>query len=209
MSHWLDVPLSDYEGHMSAAGVEQLAPLAELFRQTLARVQPRSVAMLGIAGGNGLDAIDPQVTKRILGVDINVGYLQAVAERHPSLQGLELLHHDLAQSPLNQPPVDLVHVALVFEHAGTGQCLDNALALVKPGGRLSVVLQLPSETQAGVAPTGYRSLQMLKEAFQFIDPVWLTAILATRGCKLEDETRHPLPSGKAFWLGVFRCLGAE
>jgi threonine dehydrogenase-like Zn-dependent dehydrogenase len=194
---------------MTAAGVEQLAPLVELFRQTLARVRPKSLAILGIAGGNGLEAIDTQVTERILGIDINAGYLEAVAGRHPSLQGLELLHHDLARSPLNQPPVDLVHAALVFEHAGTGQCLDNALALVKPAGRLSVVLQLPSETQAGVAPTSYPSIQALKETFHLIDPAWLIRTLATRGCKLEYETRHALPSGKAFWLGVFQLLGAE
>ena len=204
MSRWLDVPLADYEGHMTAAGVEQLAPLVELFRLALTRVQPPSLAILGIAGGNGLEAIDTQVTRRILGIDINADYLRAVASRHPSLQGLELLHHDLAQSPLRQPPVDLVHAALVFEHAGTGQCLDNALALVKPGGCLSVVLQLPSDTQAGVAPSGFTSLQALKESFQLIDPAWLTATLANRGCKLEYETRHALPSGKAFWLGVFK-----
>lgn len=203
MSRWLRVPLADYEGHMTAAGVEQLAPLVELFRQVLASARPESLAILGIAGGNGLEAIDTQVTKRILGIDINREYLDAVAQRHASLPGLELLHHDLAQGPVGQSPVDLVHAALVFEHAGTGQCLDSALALVKPGGRLSVVLQLPSETQAGVAPTGYQSLQALKETFQLIDPAWLTQTLASRGCQLEYETRHPLPSGKAFWLGVF------
>ena len=93
MSHWLRVPLADYEGHMSAAGVEQLAPLADLFRQALTQTNPESVAILGIAGGNGL------------------------------------------------------------EH---------------------------------------------------IDPAWLVAILAPRGLRLQSETRHPLPSGKAFWHGIFR-----
>ena len=35
---------------------------------------------------------------------------------------------------------------LIFEHAGLDQCLENAIALVAPGGTLSVVLQLPSTT---------------------------------------------------------------
>lgn len=204
MSRWLQVPLADYEGHMSAAGVEQLAPLAELFGAALQHAKPESVAILGIAGGNGLEQIDPAITTRTVGIDINAEYLDVVAQRHPSLQALELHHHDLAEKPIEIPPVDLVHAALVFEHAGAGQCLDNAVALVAPGGRLSVVLQLPSETQAGVAPTGFASLQTLKETFQLIDPAWLTATLAPRGFQLETESRHPLPSGKAFWQGIFK-----
>jgi hypothetical protein len=42
-------------------------------------------------------------------------------------------------------PVQLVHAALVFEHAGVDDCLDNALSMIAPGGNLSVVLQMPAE----------------------------------------------------------------
>jgi threonine dehydrogenase-like Zn-dependent dehydrogenase len=204
VNHWLHVPLADYEGHMTAAGVEQLAPLAGLFRQALARTNPESVAILGIAGGNGLEHIDPATTTRTVGIDINPAYLEVVAQRHPNLHALELHHHDLAEKPIDIPPVDLVHAALVFEHAGTGQCLENAIRLLSPKAHLSVVLQLPSESQTGVAPTPYASLQSLKETFQHIDPAWLVQTLATRGLHLKSETRHPLPSGKAFWMGLFR-----
>ena len=203
-SRWLQVPLSDYEAHMNAAGVEQLAPLADLFRQTLLHLRPASVAILGIAGGNGLDAIDPAVTTRTVGVDIHPDYLAAVRRRYPQLPGLELHLHDLAAGPLPIPAVDLVHAALVFEHAGAGQCLESALALLAPSARLSVVLQLPSDSQAGVAPTGYASLQALKASFQLIPPASLIKSLAARGFALESESHCPLPSGKAFWHGIFR-----
>lgn len=202
MSHWQNVPLADYEGHMSATGVEQLAPLADRFRHALAQTNPESVAILGIAGGNGLEHVNPAI--RTVGIDINAEYLDVVAQRHPSLQALELHHHDLAQEPLRIPPVDLVHAALVFEHAGTGQCLENAINLLNPTAHLSVVLQLPSDAQSAVAPTPYPSIQSLKESFQHIDPAWLVNTLATRGLQLESETRHPLPSGKAFWHGIFK-----
>ena len=204
MSHWVNVPLADYEGHMSATGVEQLAPLADLFRDALAQTNPESVAILGIAGGNGLEHINPATTTRTVGIDINPEYLEVVAQRHPSLQALELHHHDLAPKPIDIPPVDLVHAALVFEHAGTGQCLENALKLLNPTAHLSVVLQLPSAKQTGVAPTPYPSIQSLKETFQHIDPAWLVETLAPRGLHLEHEARHPLPSGKAFWHGIFK-----
>jgi hypothetical protein len=198
---WLDVPLADYEGHMSAAGVEQLTPLAELFQLAIAHARPASVAVLGVAGGNGLDRIDPQVTSHVIGFDINRAYLQSVAARFPHV---ELHCADLARETVSVPSVELVHAALILEHAGTGRCLDNAVALIQPGGWLSVVLQLPSDSQAGVAPTPFPSIQTLKEIFQFVDPIWLTDTLAARGLRLESETRHPLPSGKAFWLGIFR-----
>ena len=54
-SPWLDVPLADYEGHMSAAGVEQLGPLRDLFRLALDFTRPASVLVLGVAGGKAFD----------------------------------------------------------------------------------------------------------------------------------------------------------
>ena len=200
---WLNVPLADYEGHMSAAGVEQLAPLAELFGEALGHCRPLSVAILGIAGGNGLAAIDPQVTRRIVGVDFNPIYLEATVRRYAHLDNLELHCADLAEEALACPAVAMVHAALVFEHAGTGRCLDNAAALVEPGGHLSVVLQLPSRIEQGVSPSGFASLQTLKQAFQFVDPAWLESTLTERGFALERHWCRELPAGKAFWLGIF------
>ena len=68
---WLSIPLEDYEGHMGSAGVRQLTVLAELFKSALDRCRPESVALLGVAGGNGLEQIDCAATKSIVGVDIN------------------------------------------------------------------------------------------------------------------------------------------
>lgn len=198
---WCDIPLADYEGHMTACG--QLGPLADLFAAALAHAKPASVAILGIAGGNGLEAIDPRITRRIAGIDINPAYLEAVAQRHAALPGMELHCADLAAGLLGIPPADLVHAALIFEHSGAARCLDHALALVKAGGRFSTVLQLPSEVEQGVAPTGFASIQTLAAAFSFVDPAWLTTTLTARGYSLEAEQRRPLPGGKVFWLGVF------
>jgi hypothetical protein len=198
---WCDIPLADYEGHMDACG--QLGPLADLFAAALAHARPASVAILGIAGGNGLEAVDPRITRRVAGIDINPAYLEAVAQRYGALPGLELHCADLAAGPVDILPADLVHAALIFEHSGAAQCLDHALALVASGGRFSAVLQLPSEIQQGVAATGFASIQSLAARFSFVAPAWLTTALAARGYALEVEQRCPLPGGKAFWLGVF------
>jgi hypothetical protein len=203
LNQWLGVPLSDYEGHMSAPGVEQLVPLAELFALVLDLTRPESLAVLGVAGGNGLAAIDQEVTRRVVGIDIHQEYLDEVKRRYSGLPQIELYRIDLANEAVKCPPVDLVHAALVFEHAGTARCLDNAIAMVESGGNLSVVLQLPSQAQQNVSPTAFVSLQALGEHFRLIEPRWLIEELTGRSFAIEREIVRPLPSGKGFWLGLF------
>jgi hypothetical protein len=162
---WLAIGLEDYEGHMGSDNVRQLAALSDLFKRALDLCAPESVAVVGVAGGNGLDRVDPSVTKRIIGLDVNARYLAAVRQRYGSLPGLELCCADLADAPLSLSPVQLVHAALIFEHTGLGRCLENTLSLVAPGGKLSVVLQLPSTAEQGVTPTRYASMQALRDFF--------------------------------------------
>jgi hypothetical protein len=98
----------------------------------------------------------------------------------------------------------LVHAALVFEHAGVGLCLDNALSLVAAGGALSVVLQLPAEAGRNVGTSPFPSMQTLQPGFALIDPEWLRRTLKQRGLTMAHETIRTVPAGKAFWMGVFR-----
>lgn len=203
MSAWLEVPIDDYEGHMRTAGVEQLDVLAELFAEVLRMCRPASVAILGVAGGNGLDAIDPAITTRVVGVDVNQRYLDVTRTRFAHLSGLDLHCVDLARETLAIEAVDLVHAAVVFEHAGTGRCLDNALALVAPDGHLSVVLQLPSDVQHAISPSPFVTMRGLGRDFAFVDRDGFIRTLGTRGWRVHHETTRPLPGGKAFWMGIF------
>lgn len=188
---------------MGSPAVDQLAPLADLFGEALARLRPRSVAVLGIAGGNGLEHVDGTLTTRIIGVDLNPSYLAATKARYPDLRGLELHCADLEQDTLNLEPVSLVHAALVFEHAGTGQCLDTAVSLVAPGGHLSVVLQVPSDEHEAVSQAGFASIDTLADDFTFVDPHQLRRELAQRELRLTHQARRVLSTGKAFWSGYF------
>lgn len=204
MNPWLALPLGDYEGHMRSPDVDQLVPLSDLFAQVLGRHRPTSVAVLGVAGGNGLEHVDPSLTSRVVGLDVNAQYLDATRRRFPDLPGLELHCVDLTEPTVSVAPVALVHAAMVFEHAGTGACLDNALSLVEPGGVFSTVLQLPSDTAGAVGVTPFPSMETLARHFAFVDPGHLQRTLVARGWNLVDDRRVPLPSGKAFWSGVFR-----
>ncbi len=200
---WLDVPLDDYEGHMASAEVRQLTGLSELFKCALDYCRPESVAVLGIAGGNGLEQIEPSVTKRIAGLDINQQYLDEVQRRFGMLPGLALHRRDLTKPLFDLPPVVMVHAALIFEHAGLDVALENSLALVAPGGNLSIVLQLPSAEEQDVTPTRYTSMQTLKRDFELIDRDELERVLRSKGFELVEQKDRSLPRGKALWLGVF------
>lgn len=203
---WLSLPLGDYEGHMDSASVGQLTVLAELFQVVLQRCPAESVAVLGVAGGNGLSRIDGAVTTRIVGVDINPHYLKEVERRFAALPGLELHCCDFAEQPFLLAPAALVHAALFFEHAGLGLALDNALSLVADNGRLAVVLQLPSTEEQGVAATSYTSMQTLKDDFTLIDPSEFQQLLRQKGFQLIEQEKRFLPAGKALWLGIFSRL---
>lgn len=203
LNPWLAVPLREYEQHMDSPEVGQLGTLSELFAEALARCSPSSVALLGVAGGNGLDRIDSGIASRVVGVDLNPEYLEAVRRRYSHLSGLELYCVDLSEQRLSLEPVHLVHAALIFEHAGVDSCLENALAMVIPSGNLSVVLQLPAENGAAAVESPFPSIQNLKPHFSLVSPEWLSEFLAGRGFRRSHTTTRKLPGGKSFWAGIF------
>ncbi len=206
---WLTVPLTEYEQHMSSVEVQQLGALSDLFAEAIGRCRPLSVAVLGIAGGNGLDHIDSSITARVVGLDINPLYLEAVRRRYAHLPGLELHCVDLSRQHVELEPVQLAHAALVFEHAGVDYCLENAMSMIVPGGNLSVVLQLPAESGQTIGASQFSSIQNLKSHFSLIDPAWLRESVAGRGFRLVHQTTCALPEGKGFWAGIFSAPEAH
>jgi hypothetical protein len=206
---WLSVPLAEYEQHMNSAEVQQLGALSELFAEAIGRCSPSSIAVLGIAGGNGLEHIDSSITRRIVGLDLNPEYLQSVRERYSHLPGLDLRCVNLSEQRIALEPVQFVHAALIFEHAGIERCLENAIALTAPKGNLSVVLQLPVESGKAVGASRFASIENLHANFCFVQPASLSQSLAGRGFRLAHQTTRELPGGKAFWAGGYAAPEAH
>ena len=188
---------------MNSPEVQQLEVLSDLFYEAITLRRPSSIAVLGVAGGNGLDHIDGKITSRVVGLDVNPQYLDVVRRRYSQLPGLTLHCVDLAEQAINIEPVQLVHAALIFEHTGVSRALENAISLVADAGALSVVLQLPSKVSQEVGRSGFPSLQKLASHFSLIDPAVLRASLEERSFLLIHETRRELPASKAFWMGIF------
>jgi len=202
---WLDIPLSDYESHISMPAIDQADMLAAQFSDALLRFSPEAVAVIGCAGGNGFDQIDPAVTRRVVGVDINPGYIVAAASRFEgSVPGLEFHVADIQSDPLAFEPVDLVYAALVFEYVSLPESLGRLSGSCRPGGRLVTVLQMPSQDIHAVSPSPYRSIQALVPCMRLVSPEEFAGRAATAGFLLESGKTLALGSGKQFAVQMYR-----
>jgi len=203
-SPWLDIPLADYEGHMSLPTIAQAELLAAEFDSLLREYNPSSVAVIGCAGGNGFDRISPKTTSRVVGIDINSTYIAEASTRYASLiPNLELYVADIQQPGLSLEPVDLIYAALVFEYIELEATFHTLKSICKPNGILAVVLQLPSQSVASVSPSPFASLQALGPVMHLVPPATLHAQAAQAGFVLLSSRHLALPSHKEFLVQVF------
>ena len=171
MNPWLSIPAADYDGHMGPDGADQQAPLAAIFAQVYAASRPSSVALLGCATGNGLGAIDPAVTPRIVGIDLNPEYLAVARQRHADLGGaLDLRCADLLTWQLEGGGFALIQAALVFEHVDPTALAARIASWLEPAGICSVVLQLQRGARPAtpVAASRFSSLQALAGSMHLV-----------------------------------------
>jgi len=200
---WLTIPLADYEGHMGSPEVDQSALLSELFGATLARHRPRSLVVLGCAGGNGFDQIDPAVTERIFAIDINPVYTAETLERYQSrLPGLRALTLDIQTGAL-PAPVDLVHAGLVLEYVDVACVIPKIASMVVRGGTFHAVLQLPSNSMPSVSSTRFTSLQRLTPSMRLVSPDELTRVALEVNLVLRNKEFAQSRAGKMFAVLTF------
>jgi SAM-dependent methyltransferase len=206
---WLAIPAADYEGHMGIAGVDQLAPLAAIFAEIYAALRPPSVALLGCATGNGLEAIDPAITSRVVGVDLNPDYLAIARQRHARLgSALDLRCADLLSCDLGGETFALVHAALVFEHVEPAALAARIAGWVAPTGSCAVVLQLgqvvaDERPAPAVSATPFASLQALSRSMRLLTPDELRLRFAPHGLVELRGSEVPLRGGKTLHVGLF------
>jgi SAM-dependent methyltransferase len=198
---WCIVPAADYERHMGPEGVDQLAPLSAFFQESYLGTQPDRVLLVGSATGNGLEHVDPGVTRRVVGLDVNLQYLGICRQRFFHL-GPSLELYCTSVSAWRSPPqsFDLVHVALVFEYLHPEPLVAQLAGWLSDKGAVSVVLQLPG----GEGPVpALKALELISRAQKLVPPDELTALFATHGLKLRRARILPLKFGKSFWCATF------
>ncbi len=199
---WTVVPASDYEKHMGPEGVDQLAPLSAVFQEVYAAAQPDRVLLLGCATGNGLEHVNPAVTQRVTGVDVNLQYLGIARQRFMHLGAkLELFCAEAEKFRVPPGSYDLVHAALIFEYLHPEVLVRKIAEWIAPGGTCSVVLQLPGGGGAPAAPT--KTMQIIEKAMKLVPPDELTRLFEHYGLQRRRTSTVPLKHGKSFWVGVF------
>ena len=202
---WLDIPLSDYEAHMALPSIGQSRMLGETLASLVERYAPRSVAILGCAGGNGIERLAPMGLDRIVGVDINPEYVAATRERFgKDLRNLELYTADIESVGTLFASVDLVCAALVFEYVDVRKALSFVRRHLPPGGRCATVLQRRHERIERVSPSPYTSLRQLDSTSHWIEPEALRAEAEAAVFIHEHSSELVSAGGKRFALVVLR-----
>lgn len=192
---WEQIDLETYERHMQLQSVFQLQVLNAVMRDQLCRCPAETAMILGVAGGNGLEHVDPKKLRTVYGVDVNAAYLEACTARYPQLNGIfEPLLCDLLDPESRLPEADLLIADLFIEYVGC-TCFCRAVRQVRPQ-YVSCVIQINTD-DSFVSDSPYlHAFDRLDEVHRSIDRNSLTAALRDVGYAPVDEAEAPLPNGK-------------
>ncbi len=200
---WLDIPLADYEAHMALPYVGQARLLSDIFGGALDEYAPRSVAVLGCAGGNGFERI-PRTVERAVGVDINPNYIERALSRFSGrIPALELFAGDVQTDEFAFAPVELVFAGLLFEYVDAAKVLAKIRSMICNKGTLVVVLQLPGAV-AEITPSPCAALGALAPLMRLVPPEKLRELAEWLGYRQADARIAEAPGGKRFHVQAFR-----
>ncbi|MBQ8824429.1 MAG: class I SAM-dependent methyltransferase [Ruminococcus sp.] len=192
---WEEISIDDYENHMSLDSVFQLQAMNEMMKEQFNTYPVKSVMILGIAGGNGLEHIDKQVFNKVYGVDINNNYLKVCLERYPELHGkLETICADLTIDKTILPYADLIVANLFIEYVGC-ECFQKIIEQIKPK-YVSCVIQINTD-DSFVSDSPYiHAFDHLYEVHHQIKENALIDVMSYIGYKKERHIERELPNGK-------------
>lgn len=204
---WEEIRLDDYENHMSLDSVKQLQTMNSMMKDQFEAYPVSSAMVLGVAGGNGLEHVDPGKYKTLYGVDINEDYLRAVESRYADLSGvLKCLKTDLINESDKLPHADLVIANLLIEYIGY-DVFKKAVKTVDPT-YVSCVIQINTDSRQWVSDSPYlHAFDRLDEVHHQMEENKLETAMNEIGyskilCQKED-----LPNGKALVRMDFRKDG--
>jgi hypothetical protein len=204
MNPWLEISLEDYERHMALPAVAQDVYLAGALERLVRDNAPDSVAIIGCAGGNGFERLPPDKVRRVVGTDINAGYLAETRHRHADrFREFELICCDITSPACRFDPVELIYAGLIFEYIDLRAGLISLRRLVRPIGLIAIVLQLHDDAISPVTPSPYIALAKLGPYMRLILPEEVKSVAESLGFSLRSSTRSVLSTGKAFQEMLF------
>ena len=192
---WKNINLSDYESHMALDSVQQLQAMNQMMQRQLNKYDIKSVMILGIAGGNGLEHVDATKITKVYGVDINEDYLASTKERYKNLSGiLECLCVDLCNETRKLPQANLLIANLLIEYIGY-ECFQKVVKIVNPQ-YVSCVIQINMD-ESFVSDSPYlHAFDGLGCVHHQMGEQELQKSMETIGYQLIGDFEYPLPNGK-------------
>lgn len=194
---WEIIDLNDYESHMSLDSVCQLQALNQMMKEQFEAYEIRSVMILGIAGGNGLEHIDESKIKKVYGVDVNRDFLTECEKRYAHLEGtFEAVCADLLSEDLQLPSAELVVANLLVEYIGY-ECFEKVIGQVKPK-YVSCIIQI-NTGDTFVSDSPYlHAFDCLGEVHHQMEETALTESMQRIGYVPGRILLRELPNGKKF-----------
>lgn len=194
---WKDIPLDDYENHMSLDSVNQLQTLNMIMKEQFSSYPVSDVMILGVAGGNGLEHVDPGRYKAVYGIDINEEYLKAVRDRFKDLDGiLHCIPLDLTAETEKLPKTEFVIADLLIEYIGYGS-FGKVIRHTSPR-YVSCVIQINTDEENWVSDSPYlHSFDRLDEVHHQMEEDTLVRTMKDIGYNKLSGRSYPLPNGKA------------
>ena len=193
---WIEIPYSDYERHMIKIGQAQV--LNSLTKYSLDKYSPENFALLGCATGNGLEHINPEITKCIYAIDINQNYLNKTKENFAGkLNNLETINVDIENDELIIQNVDLFFVGLVLEYVETKRTLKKIINTLNNKGVLFIVIQ-KNRQSSFVSKTKYKSLEILCDYSKEVNEKEIDTFIRSEKLLLLNREEIYLTENKSF-----------
>lgn len=192
---WEEINLDDYENHMKLDSVMQLQAMNTIMKMQFYKYPARKVMILGIAGGNGLEHINPQIIETVYGVDINSTYLEECVKRYPKLRGTLIpLCVNLVNDKVMLPHADLVVANLLIEYIGY-DCFQKVIEQVRPS-YVSCVIQINTDNNFISDSPYVHVFDCLDSVHHQIDARHLIKIMDCINYNLIMHENKLLPNGK-------------
>lgn len=190
---WENVDLSIYEKHMRLDSIAQL-PLLNKIMKSQFDYKVNSVAIWGIAGGNGLEYVSCNNFDFIYGIDINQKYLETVKERYSNLKCLYLEKIDLCDLSADLPVVEFVIANLLIEFIG----LDNFIKQIDKNSPKYISCVIQRTTSNNFVSNSIYSEEFKNLIHSTIERNLLINKLNKISFELILEKRYNLPNNKEF-----------